>query len=182
MKTEELSKLLGKYYSCTSTSEEEMILRAFFSGTDVPDGYEAEKAIFSYLADAIPIPEPSPGFETSILAGIDESEHRYNSGRFRKYLIPLLGTAAGLLILAGSWFFFNNRSEPRDTFTDPELAYAESMKILMSVSLQLNKGAAALEPVGRINRITTKSVEKSMKNLEYLQKAVDISAFKTDNN
>ena len=38
------------------------------------------------------------------------------SARVRKFLIPLLSAAAGLLILAGSYFFFIHRTEPEDTY------------------------------------------------------------------
>ena len=74
-------------------------------------------------------------------------------------------------------------NEPRDTFSDPKIAYAETMKILLNVSSQLNQGAKALEPVAKMNEMTAKSfkainrstniVEKNLKSLDYLQKAVD---------
>jgi len=69
---------------------------------------------------------------------------------FRKYLMPAMGAAAGLLILAGTFFFFNSRVETNDTFSDPQLAYAETMKILMEVSEKMNKGLTSLEPVGKM--------------------------------
>jgi hypothetical protein len=87
--------------------------------------------------------------------------------------------------MAGSYFFFISRSEPRNTFSDPEIAYAETMKILMKVSSQLNRGALALEPVAKINDLTTKSfdainkpariIEKNLKNLDYLQRAYKLT-------
>ena len=58
------------------------------------------------------------------------------------------------------------------------------MKILIEVSSQLNHGAKTLEPVGKINKMTVKSfesinksttiIEKNLKNLDYLKKAVEI--------
>jgi hypothetical protein len=180
MSTEELNRLLEKYYNGNSTEEEEMILREYFIKDDIPEGYDAEKVIFGYYKSAGDIPEPSAGFEARIISGIDRAESETASGRFRKYILPYLGTAAGLLILTGSLFFFIHRSEPGDTYSDPEIAYAETMKILMDVSSQLNYGSRILEPVNKINQLTTKSfrtinsktllVEKSLKNLGNLQK------------
>lgn len=185
MKTEELSRLLEKYYNGESTEEEERALHSFFNEENVPEGYEAEKVIFSYYNTTEVVPEPSHDFETRILEGIDESERINRSHRFRKYVLPYLSTAAVLFIVIASWFFISQNKEPRDTFTDPELAYAETMKILAGVSYQLNKGERALEPVRKINELTTKSiesinkstkmVEKNLKNLIYLKKAIEIT-------
>jgi len=159
-------------------------LRMFFSGGNIPEGYEAEKDIFSYYNEAITVPEPSYDFEARIIEGIDKSEESRRKVTIRRYLIPSLSAAAGILLLAGSYFFFIHRTEPRDTFTDPAIAYAETMKILMNVSSQLNRGAMALEPVGRMNEMTTKSfesinkstkiVERNLKSLNYLERAIEI--------
>lgn len=185
MKEEVLKKLIDKYYNGESTEEEERTLRDYFINDNIFEGYEAEKVIFSYYGSSAEIPEPSINFEKRILAAIDTQEKRKESPEIRKYLLPLLGAAAGLLILAGSYFFFTNRSEPLDTFRDPEIAYAETVKILRGISSQLNHGAQGLEPVGKLNELTNKSfvtitkstriVEKNLKNLDYLQKAIEIT-------
>jgi hypothetical protein len=185
MKTEDLNRLLEKYYKGESTDEEERDLRIFFNTDIIPEGFETEKAIFSYYMNVSKVPEPSPDLETRILAGIEESERNSSLRKSSRFILTALGTAAGILILAGSYFFFVNRSEPRDTFSDPKLAYAETMKILIGVSSQLNRGARTLEPVTRINDFTsktftainksTKIVEKNLKSLGYLQKAMEIT-------
>jgi hypothetical protein len=132
MNTKELNRLLEKYYKGDSTEEEEEMLRRFFTGDNIPEGYEAEKDIFTYYNEAIAVPEPSYDFEARILEGIDKSEESRRKVTIRRYLFPSLSAAAGILLLAGSYFFFIHRSEPRDTFTDPAIAYAETMKILMN--------------------------------------------------
>jgi hypothetical protein len=184
MNTKELNRLLEKYYKGESTEEEEEILRQFFTGGTIPEGYEAEMDIFSYYNEAIEVPEPSYDFEARIIEEIDKSEESRRKATIRRYLIPSLSAAAGILLLAGSYFFFIHRTEPRDTFSDPAIAYAETMKILMNVSSQLNRGAMALEPVGRMNEMTTKSfesinkstkiVERNLKSLNYLERAIEI--------
>lgn len=181
MKEEELKRLLQKYYDGESTEDEEMDLRDHFRQNDIPEGYEQEEVIFGYYTETGEVPEPSQGFEDRIMEGIDIFERGREPRKFRKYLLPILSTAAGLLIMTGSYFFFQHKAEPRDTFTDPELAYAETMKILMDVSSQLNHGAKVLEPVSKINKMTSKTiealneksilVEKSLRNLHTLQNA-----------
>jgi hypothetical protein len=185
MKTLELNRLLEKYYKGESTEKDEAELRSFFNENNIPEGYEAEKVIFSFYRNTVEVPEPSPDFESGIIAGIDEYESKSSSLNLRKFILPLISTAAGLLILAGLYFFFSDRSEPRNTYSDPEIAYAETMKILMKVSSKLNQGAMALEPVAKINDLTTKSfdainkpakiIEKNLKNLDYLQRAYELT-------
>ena len=183
MKEEELKRLIEKYYNGETTGEEELALRDFFSKNNVPDGYEAEKEIFSYYDSSQEIPEPSIDFEARILAGIDASERNAVSQRIRRYFLPLLSAAAGLLILSGSYFFFIKHKEQLDTFKDPDIAYAETIKILREVSSQLNHGAQVLEPVGKMNEMKIRSVgslnksarivEKNLKSLSYLKQAVN---------
>jgi hypothetical protein len=185
MNEEELKRLIEKYYSGESTEEEETALREYFMNNTVPEGYETEKQIFSYYAESEDIHEPSPDFESRIIAAVEASEERIRSEKLKKYLLPLLSTAAGLMIVAGSYFYFVDKAKQQDTFSDPEIAYAETIKILRSVSAQMNRGAHGLEPMSKINEITTKSfssinksktiVKKNMKNLDQLQRAIEIT-------
>lgn len=192
MNGEELNRLLEKYYKGESTEEEGKTLKEYFKEKDVPEGYEAEKVIFGYYTAAGEVPEPSIDFEARILTEIDASDSKRESQKFRKHVFPYMSAAAGLLILVGSFFFFVNKNEPGDTFTDTELAYAETMKILIDVSSQLNHGARALEPVIKINEMTTKSfeainkstiiIEKNLRNLNYIQKAIENANVPVDKN
>ncbi|HUX59059.1 MAG TPA: hypothetical protein VMV77_18960 [Bacteroidales bacterium] len=185
MNTEGLNRLLEKYYRGESTEEEEKTLSGFFQNNNIPEGYEAEKVIFGYYSEAAEVPEPSPGFEASIMAGIDEADRIKKKKNFRKYILPYFSAAAGLLILTASYFFFVHKSATMDTFSDPKLAYAETMKILMEVSTKLNRGTRALEPVSKMNEQTIKSfdainkstniIEKNFKSFDYLQKALELS-------
>jgi hypothetical protein len=181
MNEEELKRLLEKYYNGTSTDEDEKTLRAWFTENIAPEGYEAEKEIFSYYVEDGKAHEPSDGFEARIIKAIDDSDRVSLKAKARKLFLPALSAAAGLLILAGSYFFFVHSPGNGDTFTDPEIAYAETMKILMDVSSQMNQGTRSLKTVGRINEMKTKSfesinksavlVEKNLRNLEYLRSA-----------
>ena len=179
MNEEELKRLIEKYYDGTSTDEDEIALRRWFSENAAPEGYEAEKEIFGYYMEAAEVPEPSADFEARIKKAIDNSDQTRMSVRVRRLLLPVLSAAAGLLILAGSYFFLIHRTDRADTFTDPEIAYAETMKILMDVSSQMNHGTSPLKKVGRINEVRAKSfksinksaiiVQKNLRNLEYLR-------------
>ena len=179
MKEEDLKRLIEKYYEGMSTEEDEKVLRAYFTGIDVLPGYEAEKQIFGYFMDLTAVPEPAEDLSARIESALDYSHENRRGSGLRKILVPLISAAAGLLILTGSWFFFVHRTETTDTYTNPEIAYAETMRILYDVSSQLNRGAGTLHPVGMINKMRVKSlepisksaglIEKNLMNLEYLK-------------
>lgn len=191
MNEEELKRLIEKYYNGDSTEQEEEILRDYFRKGNVPEGYETEKLIFSYYAESAEIPGPTVDFEARIMAGIDASGRSGGLEKLKKYLLPVMSAAAGLLILIGSYFLIVKKAESGDTFTDPNLAYSETIKILRDVSSQLNRSAKVLEPVGKINEINNKSfasitkstgiVERNLKHLDYLHKAVEITHISVEN-
>lgn len=192
MNTEELNRLIGKYYNGECTDEEDRTLREYFSNNKTPEGYETEKVIFGYYNSAGIIPEPSDDFERRIMDGIDSSDRKTELLKRRNYVLPYLSAAAGILILFGSYFFFISRSKSEDTFRDPEVAYAETVKILNDISIRLNSGARALEPVAKISKMKTKSFEeinkssrlikKNLKTLDYLQIATEIAGIPVNKN
>lgn len=175
----ELKKLLEKYYNGESTEEEELRLRDFFNAKNTPTGFDTDRAIFQHYTIIGDIPEPSKDFESRIMARVDTSGDNLLSGRIRKYIFPVISTAACLLILAGSYLLFVHKSENEDTFNDPKMAYAETVRILADISSKLNNGARALEPVGKMNKMTKKSltainksaliIGKSLNNLDQLE-------------
>ena len=180
MNEKELKQLLEKYYSGETSVEEEEGLRDYFNGEVILPGFDSEKEIFSYYESSRAVHEPSSGFEDRILSGIDAEETREKSFTLRRYMIPLLGAAASIMILAGSYFYLGQKNELQDTYSDSKVAYAETMKILLDVSARMNKATLALEPVGKINQMKKKSfkeiskstriVEENLKRLEYLDK------------
>jgi len=192
MNEEELKRLIEKYYNGESTEQEENILKDYFRKENIPEGYEAEKLIFSYYAETAEIPGPSIDFEARIMAGIDSSGRTIAAQKLKRYILPVLSAAAGLLILVGSYFLIVKKAETDDTFTDPQLAYTETIKILRDVSSQLNRSARILEPVGKINEMNNRSfasikksagiVEKNLKNLDYLHKAIEITHISVEKN
>ncbi len=179
MNEEELNRLTEKYYSGLSTDEDEKLLRAYFSSDSVLPGYEAEKEIFGYYMESGNMPEPSAGFNDRIVQSIDSSSEKNGETKIRKLLLTLTGVAAGLLILAGTWFFLVSRSESRDSFSDPQIAYTETIKILMDVSSRMNRATSTLSPVSKINEMKEKTfepinksaliLEKNLRSLDYLK-------------
>jgi hypothetical protein len=176
MNPEEIKRLLEKYYEGTSTSDEELLLKKFFSEENIPQDLSDEKEIFRYYIQASEIPEPSTDFEERIISAINPDETRTTVLKRRRLFITLSGIAAAMLILAGSYFFFTNRSELRDTYSDPEIAYAETMKILYDVSIRLNHGTKALGQIGALQdetQKTLKTIDRSTAVMKEKMKPLD---------
>lgn len=152
MKEELLKELLEKYYNGDTSVEEELSLKEYFSGDEVHPGYEAEKEIFRLYSASEEITAPDDGLEARIKLAIDHLEEHQSKQTpvIRRYTV--MSIAAALLILVASYFILKHHAEPEDTFSDPRLAYAETIKVLTEVSVKLNRGTAALKPVTKIKR------------------------------
>jgi hypothetical protein len=182
MKEEELKKLIEKYYNGESTEDEERTLRDHFRHNYLPEWYEHEKVIFDYYTESEEVPVPSSGFEKRIIAAIDQNENRNGILKVRRSLQTVMSVAAGLLLLMGSYFILIHKSESKDTFSSPEIAYAETVKILFDVSSRLNHGTQTLEPVIKMEDAAAKSfatiskstslINNNLKNLDYFQRAL----------
>jgi len=158
MKSEEIRLVLEKYYNGESTLEEERFLKEFFSQAKIPDDLIDEKEIFIYYLQSVIVPEPSLAFENKIISAINSLDNGSENLKRRSVFGILTGIAAGMLILTGSYFFFVHKSEPRDTYSDPAIAYAETMKILYNVSSHLNRGTQALGQINQLQDETKKSL------------------------
>ncbi len=184
MNSEEIKLLLERYYEGDSTNEEEQLLKDFFSQADIPEDLYCERDIFRYYLQSVVIPEPASDLENRIISALDSLDQKSESLKRRRIFGILTGIAAGILILTGTYFIFVQKSEPRDTYSDPEIAYAETMRILYDVSGRLNHGTKALEQIGELRNETRKSLttinrstamfKEKMKPLVSLSKAKDI--------
>ena len=85
--------------------------------------------------------------------------------KFQKTVSPNIWTktmwvniAAMFIAVIGTYLFLINYNKPVDTFKDPAIAYAESVKIFTEVSEKLNIGISAIEEIPKANYIATKSI------------------------
>ena len=159
MNEERLKQLLDRYYDGTSSEQEEEILREYIASNDIIPGYEAEKEIFCHYTGAISCAGPSDDLEERILKSISDSEFNQKRRISSKSLFALISIAATLLLLIGSYYLFFHKAELRDTYSDPQIAYAETMKILNKISVKLNKSTMELYPLTRLSSTTLSSLE-----------------------
>src|SRR4030042_2331679 len=154
MKEEKLKELLEKYYRGDTSLSEEEDLRRYFSGDSILEGFETEKKIFSHYAHSDVIPVPSSDFEERIKNAVSNLDSAQVSRSLRKRYIYSFSSAAAVVLMIGSYLIFFNQAKSEDTFSDPRLAYTETMRILNEVSVKLNKGTTALKPIINLQNAT----------------------------
>jgi hypothetical protein len=91
---------------------------------------------------SVKVPE---GFGDSLRTELDALAFFSGTSSSRpQWLRYAAGIAASLAILAGIGIGLNVRNNPKDTFTDPEQAYAMLQASFSYISSQMDKGVASL--------------------------------------
>lgn len=177
MKEERLKELLEKYYNGETSLEEERILSELFCGDETIPGYEAEKEIFRHYGEMTIIPAPADDLEKKIMDSIDGYEMKRKQTLRRVRLYSSISIAAAIALFAVFYFFLKQKAEPRDTFSDPRIAYTETVRVLNEVSLKLNRGMEELKPVALISssaRASLRSVKRSASMLKTNLKPMNV--------
>jgi hypothetical protein len=166
----DLDKLVGRFYKAETTPDEEERLRYFFSKEYQGDEYRAEVEYFGVLSEETA--QPSDDFEERIMAALPTDSR--SGRRINLWIYSVMASAAAVFIavmVIPSIFGIGGR-EPADTFTDPRIAYAETVKTLTLVSSVINKGlATGADGFSEINRVTT----GPLNSISELQKTKRIS-------
>jgi len=119
------------------------------------------------------MPEPSFDFESRISKAITGINRKKSLNIFSRHYISLIGMAAAFLLLIGSYFLFIYKAEPKDTYSDPQIAYAETIKILREVSVKFNKGKAELKPLTRMSNATKLGLETLDRSADVITSNLD---------
>ncbi len=188
MKEDELKRLIDKYFEGNSTDDEEIILKKHLAEQRA-GGFDAERDILAGFSESENFPDPSEDLEIKILKAIDEIDRQESKKISKRFYISVLGLAATFLLLAGSYFLFVYKAGPKDTYNDPQIAYTETMKILNDISVKLNKGTEALQPINKMNsaaKLSRESIEKSTliisNSLEKINTFIQLSDIEVDGN
>lgn len=173
MKTEDVEKLLAKFYEGETTTSEEQTLHRYFETEEVPEHLLADKEVFSALADRTEINIPFD-LESKLSKSIDQWEEaekkviKVKHNR-RVYWQWVGSIAASILLVFGIWTYIDrnesNTPVPADTFTNPEDAYREAQKVLALVSLNLNKGMEQVENAQQKTEKADKIVKKTINSI-----------------
>lgn len=153
IKTEDIKRLLDRYYDGTTTEEEEEALRTYFNGSDIDASLREESVIFTVLQSSeCPVPTGMEGRLSRQISQWNTLEVTNRRAIRHINLRWVVGIAASLLLLfaAGAIVYQNENKSPQteqDTYTNAKDAYAETSKALMKFSKTLNKGIDATENI-----------------------------------
>ena len=133
MTTEQIERLLEKYCTCETSSEDEKILKAFFSSDNVPAEMEKYRPLFLWKTKQLQIKEnwkPATGFGKS---------------PFIQFYPFLKITASILLVFSLGIGIYTHYQQEKymdhvfsETYSDPEDALRETRNVIGKVSSALN--------------------------------------------
>lgn len=172
MNTKDIIQLLERYYRGETTLEEERLLKDYFRSHDVPPHLQADREAFLLLDSQAQPDVPLPrGMEQRLSAQIDRWDNdsrRRPHTRFRLTRAArwYAGIAASLLIAAGAGLYSLHDSHPRDTFDNPELAYAETQRALQLFADALQKGQDGIEKAENAAQEVHATLEKHLRDTQ----------------
>lgn len=154
MKVEEIEKLLAEFYEGRTTESQEQELKSYFETQDVPEHLWVDKKLFlSFRPEEIWVPDGLGDKLISIIDAENEKEKNlFIKGNSKSIWRWIGGVAASVVLLIGVSYSIINWSEratPKDTFTNPQEAYAAIQNALIEVSSNLNEGFGQLAEVKR---------------------------------
>jgi hypothetical protein len=177
MDIKEIQVLLEKYFEGETTLEEDQALLDYFSGENIDSKLRPWQQQFLLLQSGREPLVFDPEFENR-LAGLIEAEQVIPLREHKSRWITRLAVAAAIAVLIGiSGVIVLNKEwhREKDTFSDPQLAYAEAQKTLLFVSQKMNQGMKPLNAVSKIN--AGSKPLKSLKKLDHSQDMLNRVSF-----
>ena len=163
MDQKKIKALLSDYYQGETSREDEDALMNYFLNSQVPAELEVDRLFFISLNESARGEIPDGQFEEKLFAAIEEQGLKNDrKGIITKLLITVSGIAAGILILAGSYFLLIEKqiedrflvTEEHSTIDDTQIAYNEARDALLLVSQVMNKGTGQLVALSRMTDAT----------------------------
>ncbi len=169
MEMQEIKQLLQHYFNGESTMAEERQLEKYFQSGNVAEELREYTEFFSgisRLSDA----ERDEALEGEIMDFILKNEPVVKP-KSRWLWQTISGIAASIIIVVGGVLFYQQDKESfKDTFDNPEEAYAYAEQTLGYISEQYNRGLAGLEHFEKL-QTASEPMQKGLKPVnEYLEK------------
>jgi hypothetical protein len=169
-----IKELLEKFYAGETSLEEEAILKRFFAEKDIPEALRADQALFRSLTAMEEESVLNEDFDTAVLAQMEGSSVRW--GR-HQWVYTLSGLAAAAVVVISLWVggVFAPQQPLPGTINNPQVAYAETKKVLGEVSDNLNKGLTPVQsavekldqPVQQMSKIN--DMQQALGKVQYLE-------------
>lgn len=164
--------LLGKYWDCLTSVEEEKELRDFFNSNEVPPYLKSTAEVFRYYETQRARQPLNDAFNATVLKTIKSPESQKELPKKGKSItLSLMNyarvAAVGLIVVTVSYFvrdeYLNSKVQPviEDTFEDPKIAFEETKKALLMISKSLGKGRKQTAKISVFNEAEQKVKNKN---------------------
>jgi len=186
-----LKKILEEYYDGSSSADEEKKMLELLKHENLPSEFSEDRMMITGLFGNEEIPEPSPDLDERIMTSIDESERNRKIISGKRRLYSIVSVAAAILIIISFWFILEDNSRVKDTYSDPQLAYNETIEVLYNVSSNLNKGRDQMEELSMISQTKSRLnlipesrnvVAGELKALKYIENSIELLGMDEKNN
>lgn len=167
METKEVKQLLQRYFNGESTLAEERLLESYFLSGDVAKELKEYTGFFGGISELTETGQDEE-LEGEIMDFILNNEPKEKQ-KSRWLWQMVTGIAASIIIVLGGILFYQQEKEPfKDTFDNPEMAYAYAEQTLGFVSAKYNKGLSALANFDKL-KTAKEPLQKGIKPVnEYL--------------
>lgn len=164
-----LEILLGKYWDCLTTVEEEIEIREFFRQENIPAHLKNIAELFNYYDRQQSQNALGEIFDQKMLSEV-EGMYKVKKGKgIQRALMAYARVAAiGLIVVTVSYIvrdeYLNSKVNPviEDTFEDPKVAFEETKKALLMISKSMGKGRKQTRKMSVFN-----DAEEKVKNNNY---------------
>ena len=170
-----IKELLEKFYAGETSLEEEATLKRFFAEKDIPEALHADQELFRSLTVMEEESLLNEDFDTAVLAQMEGST-TIHWGRHQR-IYALSGLAAAAVVVISLWVggVFAPQQQLPGTINNPQVAYAETKKVLDEVSDNLNKGLTPVQsavekmdqPVQQMSKIN--DMRQALGKVQYLE-------------
>lgn len=167
MRVEEIERLLAEFYEGNTSENQEEKLKKYFETQNVPEHLEKDKRLFLCFHKDVPVEVPA-ALEDKLSRMIDTKEqeeiHFFRKNKSKRNWRWVGGIAASIVLLFGLGYSISNISDtmekPKETFTDPEVAYEVLQATLMEVSMGLNNGVDEMIDTQKDIRRTNREIKR----------------------
>jgi hypothetical protein len=165
MDSNKIEHLLGKYWNCESTLEEEQELREYFKGANIPDNLRETASLFRYFEENKKKDLHDASFDKKILEHVKSPKKTAGT----RLLYNSMRIAAGIAVLVVATFFVRNeirQSNPQetlDTYDDPKMALEETKKALLMISKSFGSAEEKAKKITLFNQTQKKIQQEETK-------------------
>ncbi|HTE31544.1 MAG TPA: hypothetical protein VK666_14280 [Chryseolinea sp.] len=169
MDSDNLQKILQRYWSGDTTLEEEAQLREYFNGNNVPEELKETAALFRYFRENKKKSLSDISFDRVVIDKIHS--HPVKRGKVVGLLYNATRIAAGVaVVMVATWFIRNEvrKTTPQDvvdTYDDPKLAFEETKKALMMISKSFGTAQSQTKKINMFNEAQEEIQRKKKDNL-----------------